>query len=338
MVGPDILKGLSQIKGHENIRYKNTRVAGPAPYKGDQLALFIGLFRLKSKDWAKEALGLLETVAKAFDSSKLSSYLSISNPLMDGIESFLGMGDQMQFRLGFRNEYEDPDSHSENQLKSGYHVMIRAETAKVNPKKLWVKENQLFIGDNKKNLKLYDAHDYILYELASLKTRNDYTTFDFHVKWKEIQDLIWKTDDKNIIILAYQHLISMLRSNYDLIDPHKKKLQLIYRAKFQKEWASKEAASNPFASLESLASDFFEKSTKKFKILNEDKNATAVITLSDEVLTSLDSALGIQRAPKELSNMDIVNLLNSPILDNNKLNNIDIVDMTSVLGAEMIFE
>ncbi|MCI1778607.1 MAG: hypothetical protein LKI53_01465 [Bacteroidales bacterium] len=247
VLGPDILKGLEQLKGQENVRYKNTRVSGPCPYRGDQLSLFVGLFRLKTKDWAKQAVGLLESVAKAFDSSKLSSYISVSDPIMEGLESFLGMGDQMQFRLGFRNEYEDPETSGDNQFRSGYYLMLRCDEKSVDPGMFWVKDNQLYSGPDKDNLRLYTDNDFILYEIAGSDVRNDYETFDFHSKWEDIQKIIWNTGDKEKAVDLYRQLILLLRINDDLVENHKHKLQVMYGNLFVEEWKAKEAADNPFA-------------------------------------------------------------------------------------------
>ena len=76
-------------------------------------------------------IGLLETVAKSFDATKLSSYVNISEPLLSGIESFFGMGDDMQFRIGQRDEFRDSEIHSTNVFRSGYWVMIRENQDKV---------------------------------------------------------------------------------------------------------------------------------------------------------------------------------------------------------------
>ncbi len=335
IVGPEILKGLEQIQGQENVRYKNTRVSGPTPYQGDQLALFVGLFRMKTKDWARQALGLLESVTKAFDSTKLSSYLSIANPVMDGIESFLDMEDQMQFRLGYRNEFEDPETSSNNQLRSGYYLMIRNKDASIDTKNFWIKENQLFTGNHKDHLKPYTDNDYIIYEIAHLDVRNDYTTFDFHAKWKEIQDLIWKTSNKNETIEIYQHMIHLIWANSDLIDSHRKKLQLYYRAKFQQEWQTKEVAGNPLTNYEALGLDFVKKSNERLDKLHVDRSTKHAIDLSNDLLKRLNKEKGTVSIPVEIQEKDIIESLQSDILDKKSIESVNINSISSVLGSEM---
>ncbi len=233
VLGPNLLQGLEQLEGDERVRYRNTRVAGPIPYCGDDIAIFVGLFRVKTRDWARQALSLLESVAMKFEPSKLGSNLNITDILMNSIESFFKMGEQMQFRLGQRDTYTDPETHSVNVFLPSYFVIIRSEAA-VENEKFWVKDNQLYIGDNELHLQLYTGHDYILYQIVHLTLRNDYTTFDFHRKWEEVQRQIWDRNPRKAIE-NYQHLVALIWRCPDLIPKQKKQLALMYFADFQKE-------------------------------------------------------------------------------------------------------
>jgi hypothetical protein len=97
--------------------------------------------RVKTKDWARPALSLLESIAKVFGPSKLTSYLNISGTLLDGIEGFIGLGDEMQFRLGQRDVFSDSETRQGNLFKPSYFVNVRDEEGA--KKTFWVKEDQL---------------------------------------------------------------------------------------------------------------------------------------------------------------------------------------------------
>jgi hypothetical protein len=107
VVGPELLEGAFHVKDGSRIEYQNIRVAGPYPYVGDELQLFAGLFRVETSNWANRALSLLETVAKAFDVTKLTSYITIAGPLVDGIQGLLGM-EGVELRMGVDRAYTQP--------------------------------------------------------------------------------------------------------------------------------------------------------------------------------------------------------------------------------------
>ncbi|MET6997778.1 hypothetical protein [Chitinophaga defluvii] len=244
VVGPSLLNGIGQLDGDERIRYKNTRVVGPTPYIGDEVSLFLGLFRVKTKDWARQALSLLETVAKVFDSTKLTSYLNISGPLTDGIESFFDMGDQMQFRLGQRNSFADPATNTSNNFAPGYYVIIRADQKKIDPGKFWVKEEQLHYGDDAASIKPYIDYDYLLYKIVKTTVRNDYTTFSFHTLFEEVQTNVWQ-DNLTKANEIFQSVILAIRRCADLTPPQIKQLTVFYATQFDEEQKTFNATKTP---------------------------------------------------------------------------------------------
>jgi hypothetical protein len=334
VVGPGILKGLEQLEGDERVRYRNTRVAGPIPYRGDSVAISVGLFRVKTRDWARQALSLLESVAKAFDSSKLTNYLNITEPLMDGIESFLGMKDQMQFRLGQRDEFVDPETHVGNVFSPGYFVTIRGDEQKIEKEKFWIKENQLYIGENASHLQSYREQDYILYQISLFDKRNDYTTFDFHRQWEDVQNQIWNGNGTTAIE-GYQRLIALIRRSSDLIPSHMNELQLMYRAKFQEESDAYKRSRDPTISITELGTTMFSKSFERMSHINVDKDAVRAITKSRDYFLEGASIRSQIRGPAHLKEEDIRAALSSPILNDPSVKSIEPDKLAAALSLEM---
>jgi hypothetical protein len=311
VIGPSLLNGIGQLEGNERIRYKNTRVVGPTPYIGDDITLFLGLFRVKTKDWAKQALGLLETVAKVFDSTKLTSYVNISGPLTDGIESFFDMGDQMQFRLGQRNSFADPRTNTTNSFVPGYYVIIRADQTAINSSKFWIKDEQLYFGDNKDNIKVYSEHDYLLYKIVKSDTRNDYTTFNFHGLFEEAQNHIWQNNLPKAKE-TFQSVLLEVRRCADLIPRQITQLTTLYSTKFEEERKAYEASINPPEdTLEVTASDNIFANILSGDIdSNFDPKALDFIKISDEIFNkSFASRIKVNK-PINLDN----NLIKSSLL------------------------
>ncbi len=231
VVGPELLKKIEQMEGNESVRYKNTRVIGPTPYNGDNVALFTALFRIKTKDWAAQAINLLETVANSFDASKLTNYLSIAEPLLTGIEGFFNMGKQIQFRLGQRDEYRDSTVQNTNPFRSGYWVMLRKDQNEVNQDHFWVKDNTLCYGTDPENLVFFQECDYTLFEISALEKRGDYQTFDFHRHWERAKEAVIQKNLKEAD-RQFQSLTAKLYLSNDIIDSQKNQLQTMYLTRF----------------------------------------------------------------------------------------------------------
>jgi hypothetical protein len=242
VVGPEMLGEAVKLQDGDRVDYLNTRVAGPFPYEGDDLRLFVGLARMAVNDWAQQALAILETFAKAFDPSKLSVYLDVAGPLVSGVESFLGMQD-VELRLGMVRDYQEPRGRGglkPNSLQQRYQVELNVPDNELNQaarEKFWVKEGRLFYGSWEDTIRPYRDADFLLYQIQPLAERSDYTTFDFHrVYWQEVLKAIWDGNEKG----AWQKLRLMaanLALCSDIVRPHRNLLLRMYRQQFDEELA-----------------------------------------------------------------------------------------------------
>jgi len=232
VVGPKLLSKLEQVNDNHEVVYNNTRVVGPSPYRGDQVVLFTGLFRMRTKNWAVQALDFLQTVAGTFDASKLSEYLDITSPILEGLESFLGMED-MELRMGQRTEYSDASLDTPYHFRPGYWVMIRSADA-VDKSQIYVKDNGLFIKNGAGDLVPYKEDDYIIYSIEKLMNRTDFSEFDFHKKLKKIKELIWRgvPNKAKDVFLSLLYDISV---SEDFTQVQKNKLQVVYKDLVTKE-------------------------------------------------------------------------------------------------------
>lgn len=332
VVGPSLLNGIGQLEGNERIRYKNVRVVGPTPYIGDDITLFLGLFRVKTKDWAKQALGLLETVAGVFDSTKLTSYVNISGPLTDGIESFFDMGDQMQFRLGQRNSYADPRTNPTNSFVPGYYVIIRSDQTSINSSKFWIKDEQLYFGDNENTLINYSDNDYLLYKIVKSDTRNDYTTFGFHQLFEEAQNHIWQNNLPKAKE-TFQSVLLEVRRCADLIPPQIKQLTAFYSTKFEEERMAYVASVSPLVDGTEVTAtnNIFANILRGDTDAKFDTKALGFIKIGEEIFNnSLASGLRIGR-PTRIDNNLIKSTLLSDLYNKPELLNInpDILSATA---------
>ena len=240
VVGPGLLEAAPHVTKDSHVEYQNIRVAGPYPYAGDQLQLFAGLFRVETGNWATLALSLLEALAKAFDPTKLTSYLNIAAPLTDSLQGILGM-QEVESRLGIERAYTQPTDEEpfgvlpREALRPTFEVLLRVpskDVTEIERRNFWVKDGRLFHGAAEGTLREFRDADFLLLHITPLAARDDYTTFDFHKNdWLKVEDHLANGREKE----AWQRL-RLLAANLsqceDLTWPHRAALLAQYRSWF----------------------------------------------------------------------------------------------------------
>ena len=293
VVGPDLLSEVPELERGDSVWYRNTRVIGPTPYHGDDVSIFVGLFRMKIGDWADKALSLLESVAKAADTTKLSSYLNIADPLMDGIESFLGMK-EVEFRFGQRWTLKDAEAGGHDVLTPGYFVIIGRKSTEVNSSHFWVKDGQLLYGAKKSVSKPYMLDDYVLYQISCLGKRNDHATFDFEKRWRAVRDLIWKGEE-GAARRQYSQVLALIGESGDFTPRHRGELGLLYKSKIEYERASYRKSRDPQVSVPEIVDSSYAESAERAGHIQGNEDAVRVINLSRSLYDDL-----VEQGPETL--------------------------------------
>lgn len=236
VLGQNSLNNMEKITRGDEIEFLNTRIVGPCPYEGEDIELFLGLFRMVTNDWTKQTLSLLEGILKIVDSSRISSFLNLAGPLSSGLEGFLGMED-LEMRIGQRVQYASPVAGQPARvgvLRPSFEVSLLYPRAKLTSdmqRKFWVKEGRLFCGDSEHELTEFTDTDYLLIQIAPLRVRHDYTGFDFHKRhWKRIEELLpmGKQDEA---FETFKLLAASLVQCDDIIQPQRIGLLENYRKK-----------------------------------------------------------------------------------------------------------
>jgi hypothetical protein len=245
VVGPQLLAQVEHVRSGDSVEYLNRRIAGPYPYAGDDVNVFSGLFRVAASNWAKQSLSLVENVAKAFDVSKLTAYLDLAAPLVDGLEGLLAM-DDVEPRLSIDRSYTGVDDDGRldgHKLRAGYEVIVssQAPLSREEQSKFRVRDGRLFRSDPGTALKEYTASDYMVLEIRCLDKRDDYEGFDFHqVHWRKVLDHIWgghEDDARARLRLLAADLVQC----DDLVLAHRRKLLTLYKSRFEEEVESARA-------------------------------------------------------------------------------------------------
>lgn len=228
-VGNKMLNNIeSYVKG-EYVDFRNTKIAGPIPYLGEDVALFIGLFRLEVSDLAKNLFSLLENIIKPFDLSGFSQYLSIAKSFGGGLPQLLGMK-ECEFRLGFRDVYTDIDENV-NRFRQNYMVYVNCAENELASDSLWVKDGRLFMGAGKDTIRPVNKYDYCLVKIERLDTRNDYRSLEFYSLWEQAHSMLM---DKAIEKAKFKKVEFQqnINASPDLTDAHKEELIKLFEIKF----------------------------------------------------------------------------------------------------------
>jgi hypothetical protein len=183
-VGSKLLQDVESYVEGKDVNFRNTRVVGPVPYGGDDVALFVGLYRIQADDFLRELLNVLGKVVGVYDIGKLSNYVDVAGVLTDGLYSLFNF-EQLEYRTGYRDVYQD---HGIQLFREGYLAYVNCKENAINSNQLWVEDGALYIGESKDARQPLRDHDYCLVQIQRLEKRNDYTTLAFNEIWKQAHD------------------------------------------------------------------------------------------------------------------------------------------------------
>ena len=191
LVGPTMLEKFGQ-QVPTGMIFSDSRVAGLHPYRGGSLTLTVILFRLQRQNYARKLLQLVESAAHTLDfSSALPLYLKVSNIIMDGIESLLGLGDLVPL-TGIRKEI---DLHALNEQESAYFALIDMPESELNTDHLRVRKNQLVYGQTFADARPFREADFVLYSVGQISERSDVTTLPFYPLYEKVVQDAMKADN-----------------------------------------------------------------------------------------------------------------------------------------------
>lgn len=230
---------------NRRVDVRNRRVAGPVPYLGEDVRILATLCRTGSDNWAERALGLLETVAKLADVTRLTSLVSVAPAVVTGLESFLSM-QQVELRLGVdrtlvptpggaAQEMSEtgPVDPSDNCLRPGWWVMFGGGRVPV-PELLHVQNDTLHVWDGQ-FVRPYIETDFLLLQVRALAARDDYQSFDFHaVHWNRVQDRLWDNELQGAQA-SFGAFAASLMQCPDLVRQQRRNLYLEYEGMYQQD-------------------------------------------------------------------------------------------------------
>lgn len=212
VVGPAMLEELGS-EAPDGMVFAGTRVAGPHPYRGDDIAVTVILYRTEREDYARKLLGLVESTATALDFvAPLSTYVKMAGVVLDGVETLTGADGTAEPLIGRRDAFKP--------IEPGYFVLTNAPMSSLN--NLWVRDKQLVQGSSLAEATPFRDADYVLYSIATTQ-RDDVSTLPFYQTWQSVVQEANKSSKKDIwdsAKLNMAALLGMLDTSPDLTETH----------------------------------------------------------------------------------------------------------------------
>jgi hypothetical protein len=167
VAGPGELQDLGE-RNLDRVLVLNYRLAGPLPYRGDELSLLSGLYAVPREDSAAALVGTVGALAGLVGAGGQAG-VDVAKVVKMGVESILGLG-QTELRLGVNDTFS-----AGNPLRSGFLVGIGAPSDQVDAGRLWLDGGRLKMGSAVGLAKPYQEHDYFVIQVERLERRPDWS-------------------------------------------------------------------------------------------------------------------------------------------------------------------
>jgi hypothetical protein len=231
---------LSGELGKAPIQFRDTRVVGPVPYLGDEVAILVALFRIQTADWRKSLFSMVEKLLGAVNGGGVAQYAAIADKLSDEILECLGMR-EVECLLAERRAYGS-DGVAPVPLMDGYLALLNCAEGAVPAGALKVVDGQLRDLRSGKPMPFTDC-DYCLVRLERFDARNDYTTLAFHKTWEKAREQLVRgvpVEAKRLL----DECNAQIFHSPDLTEEHKYQLMQIYFTNFKRDEALFAALAN----------------------------------------------------------------------------------------------
>ncbi len=119
---PDALRNVDAAR-IDRVVSTNRRLLGPVPYRGGDLGLEVGLFSIKSADFAAPFVALLEAMSQAGSVAFLGGAVPLAEPIKTGVNLLLGGQDPAVLEIGLSASFSAPET--------GYMVVMRAPRGEI---------------------------------------------------------------------------------------------------------------------------------------------------------------------------------------------------------------
>lgn len=229
LVGNQMLREIEQYVKNQDIEFKNVPIIGPVPCTGNDVSLFVGLYRVAVNNLAKSLFGVVQRLIGAFDIADLSSYLNIAERIGDGLAGLIGLP-EVEMRFGTMDTF----TMSGSTMRDRYLLFINSAETDIDQDKIWVKNGRLYEGDSIDSNAPYTGQDYCLVRIERLESRPDIDKLPFHRLYIDSKGKIWEGNLPEAFRL-FHTLVRSLSCSPDLTAEDRSALIETYLVNFEQE-------------------------------------------------------------------------------------------------------
>jgi hypothetical protein len=146
----------------------NHEITTLIPFNGGTVRLEAALLAMQGKSDPKSLVKILGDFSKLLVVPQLSSALVVAEPLVNGITELIGATNAHP-ELRIQNTWTGSGVGGANVLRPGYFAVISAKSGEIAPASLFVRNNQLYFGENQ-----LTGYHYMLFRVDVTETRDDY--------------------------------------------------------------------------------------------------------------------------------------------------------------------
>lgn len=209
------------------VTFSNCLLAGPMPYRGGDIGLFNGLYRVESGNIADSVFNLVADVTGNLGLD-FTNYLNIGRQLTNRLPSLLGL-DSGDWRIG---HYAPIYKHGDD-FFNRYLVLVSegGDSFDMNALEIHNDNSRATLRiKNGNKTEPFDARDYMLIKLDSRLERSDYAQFGFHKRFTEVKKYL---ADRQMERAEWTktELIQEIAECPDLTENHQLALIVMYQMK-----------------------------------------------------------------------------------------------------------
>ena len=237
-VGEHILDQIGSLVGDDGetraITFSDCLLAGPMPYRGGDIGLFTGLYRVEAGNVVDSAINLVADVTGSLGLN-LTNYLEIGRQVTTRLPALLGT-DSGNWRIG----HYAPIYKPQDEFFDRYLVLVGEDGDDFDRDALEIHDadgQQSLHAKSGAQSRPFGARDYLLIKLHSAPQRNDYERFGFHQRFEVVkQHLIQRNLEQ--AEWARVELNQEIASCPELTGDHQLDLILMYEMRIGK-WKEK---------------------------------------------------------------------------------------------------
>lgn len=207
VIGPNLIRKQAQSdQPRYGVVLLDTRVTGPHPYRGGDVDVSVGFYRVQRANSAHALLKVVDSLSTSLGApGEVLTIAKMGGALLEGVEGLLGLQETTYLaghRISMANSPFDP-------FRAGFSALI-APPAPEDLTNLWVRDRRLYVEEGGRGRPYRDS-DFVLLSITGTEMRGDENLLPFHpLKVDAISALLDGEDGikrgKANLIAAYQQM------------------------------------------------------------------------------------------------------------------------------------